>query len=135
MTCPRIRSVTWNESPGKLQAQCEAYFMHELARSALLRVYARIFGFAVLLAFPPRRPVLWSTAEVKLRGRFYGRYPQHPITKTRTPNPKTRTPNPKPKTTNPKPRTPNPESHANDKDHIPNYTLRISNPTPQTRKF
>ena len=30
-------------------SECETYFVHELARSALLRVYARIFGFAVLL--------------------------------------------------------------------------------------
>ena len=37
------------KAAGSWDSECETYFEHELARSALLRVYARIFGFAVLL--------------------------------------------------------------------------------------
>ena len=56
-TLGHLERESW-KAAGSWDSECETYFVHELARSALLRVYARIFGFAVLLAFPPRRPVI-----------------------------------------------------------------------------
>ena len=55
-TCPRIRSGLDRESrlaAGSWDSECEAWFEHELAGSALLRVYARIYGFAPMLEPSP----------------------------------------------------------------------------------